>query len=204
MIRFLSRFLRPGKDEDNLEEIWETLGADAEDGLFMPTGSQRGRPEEEGEPAAEAGDSDALSAPEAPQGEAATMDLGEGAERQSPPDDPPEAIQTGAPASGPTEAAQGAAAGADQLEAPAGQETAATTGPAEPESSAEEESSGEQDDDPLSAFRSTAVLSGTSNLTSELEDTPIEELLTGLRETRNMLPPTPGAADSAAGEDGEG
>jgi hypothetical protein len=50
-------------------------------------------------------------------------------------------------------------------------------------------------DDLLAAFRDTATDSSVGDLTKEIDDVPIEELLAGLREVRSMLPATSGVDD---------
>ena len=68
-----------------------------------------------------------------------------------------------------------AAAPAPQAEAAAAQPAAAP----EPDAA---------DDDPLGAFKTVATKSGVSQLADLVEQTPIDELLTGLRELHDMLP----------------
>ena len=77
-----------------------------------------------------------------------------------------------------------AAAPAPQAEAAAEQPAAAP----EPDAA---------DDDPLGAFKTVATKSGVSQLADLVEQTPIEELLTGLRELHDMLPDPANESEAA-------
>lgn len=179
---FMPRFLKSKKDEVAPGATEETLEQGEEEGLLMSTRLEPARPAEEVEPPAVA---------EQEQGQAETDDLLESAQDETAVDSP-------------AQAPQDAAASPDPLEASAEQETPATAEPAEQESTPGEETSDEADDDPLAAFRSVGEESGASDLTKEIEDIPIEELLASAREVRSMLPPALAAAEGGAGEDGEG
>ena len=58
-----------------------------------------------------------------------------------------------------------------------------------------EDGDGEDADDPLSAFRTTKTASFASDLTKDLDDVTMEEIVTELREVRSMLPTIGGEAE---------
>ncbi len=60
------------------------------------------------------------------------------------------------------------------------------------------EGSGQSGDDPLALFRASAAESGLGDLTGEIEDVPVDELLAELRELRAMLVPGQTSADSGS------
>ncbi len=71
-------------------------------------------------------------------------------------------------------------------------------GPAVQTVSAGGEGSDQSGDDPLSLFRSSAAESSAGNLTKDIEDVPVEELLAELRELRAMLVSNQTSADNGS------
>ena len=214
---FMSRLLKLIMSEETPEEeTEEALAQSAEEGLFMSTGREPEGAPRVGEQVAEAADSDALGLADASQAEA-TAGPQEVTQPRAETDDELETAESSADGSAPEgpedlEAAGQAQADAEEAKVAASGSSAAATadsaqssadtvgGSAEQASAKGEEGSGAEDD-LLSAFRNVGPVTGATELTKEIEDVPIDGLLAELREIRSMLPPTPAADGSEAGED---
>lgn len=202
---FLSRLLTFIKRADEAEEMQEAMEGADEGGLFMSTEAPAGRLAEAGVPIAELEELPRLR----PLGQATGAP---GVEEAPPPleDAALEAAQESASPSAPVAALEGGEAAPPAL---AGrEETGAPLAPPEQENAPGGESAGDQsvgggediaDDDPLAAFQGSSVNSELRQMAGELEDTPIEELLTGLRDLRGMLPQAASDLGGGTGEDGQ-
>ena len=172
MTSFISRFLKHKSDEEAIEETATILSDGEDEGLFMATSIQGERP--------------ALETPAA---------------EPSVPAEAPSSIGSDL---GP-EASVSDDAGPASSEEPAAAETMAP----EPEEASSGPNTGEVvqasppapggGDDALSMFRDAVVENENTDLTKELEDVPVGELLAELREIRKLLGIE---AEAQAGEDG--
>ncbi len=213
---FISRFLKFGKSDKALDEAEQALTEDSEDGLFMSSRPWENLTQAD-EPAAEA-PADELADEAAV--EALADELADEAAVEAPADELADEAASEAPADELADEAQETSAGADDddlldagqddlaeaatAEAPAEEAQASLDGGDESSSeqaSSGEESSGDGGDDLLSAFRDTADASEAAGLTEDLEDTPMRELLTELREIRGSISVPINAEDGEIEED---
>lgn len=213
----ISRLQKLILNEEPSEEMEVTMEEGEQDGLFMATGREPAGSPRESEQAIEGLDSDTLGLADASQGDAAkgvpearrprtgTGDSPEGAgeELAASAAEALEDLEATAQPQADADAGQAAASGAGgagkagRAQAPAN----TSDGSTEQESGEEQEGSAAEKDDLMSMFRATARASGATELTKEIEDVPIDRLLSELREVHGMLPSTTGADDGEAGED---
>lgn len=175
---FLSKLRKGKKDEEDLEETEESLDPGEEEGFLMSTGGQRGASGEV---------------------ETTATDQENAAQQQAAPDDLLEAAEGGAAPGDVRPYREGQPQIDDMVEAAGGEQPAPAAKSVELQSISVESSDGA--DDPLmAAFRDSTVASDVGDLTQDIEDISVEELVAELREVRSMLPPTlPGAGDDETG-----
>ena len=180
--KLLQTLTLAGGDHDTVDPMEESLAFDEEEGLLLPTVSGP-RSSVEGavvvpEQVDASDDPAPLAAPEQDTQDVTVDATGEAEpalENGVLPDDP----------AAETEAPEPAEAG----ERPALTLVKASADPQDAESSQESPSPAAVDD-LLSAFRNTVMESSHGDLTKELDDAPVAELLSELREIRGMLPAT--------------
>ncbi len=193
---FISRLLKLIMTEETPEEETEKLLAQsAEEGLFMSTGRE---PEGASQAGATAGRQEATQ-PRAETDDA--LETAESSAEGSAPEGPEEPEAAGQAQEDADEGKVAASGSSGAATADSAQSSADTVGGSAEQASAKGEEGSGADDDLLSAFRSVGPVTGVTDLTKEIEDVPIEGLLAELQEIRGMLPPTPAADSSEAGED---
>ena len=194
---FMSRFRKPKKDDDVLEGIDAALDEDEEAVLLMPIGSRPGALLADAGVPADTPDAGTLTSADTQPAD------GEASQPQAMEDDLMATIQTGetAPSPGPEPSDAGAAS---DLVNDASEAQPLDAGGTQVQTvKIDEESSGVNMDDLLSAFRDDATTGHASALTAGLEDVPMRELLTGLREVRSLLGSPVASEDEGAEEDGQ-
>jgi len=179
--KLLQTLTLAGGDHDTVDPMEESLAFDEEEGLLLPTVSGP-RSSVEGavvvpEQVDASDDPAPLAAPEQDTQDVtvdATDEAEPALENGVLPDDPAAETEAPEPAAGERPALTLVKASADPQDAEASQESPSPAAV----------------DDLLSAFRSTVVESSHGDLTKELDDAPVAELLSELREIRGMLPAT--------------
>lgn len=190
----ISRLQKLILNEEPSEEMEVTMEEGEQDGLFMATGREPAGSPRENEQAIEGLDSDTLGLADASQGDAA---------KGAPEARRPRTGTGDSPEGAGEELAASAAEAVEDLEAMAQPQADTDAGQvaASGESGEEQEGPAAKKDDLMSMFRATARTSGMTDLTKEIEDVPIDRLLSELREVHGMLPSTTGADDGEGEED---